>query len=796
MSKTARKHLTAAILFAILVLTAFAFRTYHYNTSVYQLNAIIGDVPQAERQLPPDFFKRFLPYRHNNFSPFTIESAMMFGYAKDIANGKSVPEHDTRLSGIEDIPPYAQMNMALEWALGYSYRIWKSVFPPSPPADYELKYQDDPFMPQFMSAALRLWASLTAGLIFLWLVTLRTPKLCAFGGGFLYAVSTAAIARATGQDIVRGEFCIPLIMICFVTASSINIRPSKWKYPLLFICCAAAFTAWDLSRMIFSAWAAVEILRFLAGMRVTKQRAAVWCVIASAVALNCAFVPFNITYSLWRAELVWVLFPTLAAAFAFALRAESRKRKTRFIVRAAVAFAMPLALYFAWANVINTPEYASNYSHFSEALKAKVQFDNVKPNDPAKLSYDARILWTPSMHSATWETAVTFFPSALCGYDIKFAPLRLMLGYMPLMLSFFALLLVSSLLFSVPRRELIRRAGSLLLPCLFTAGFIAGFIYIVRYHEFLIIFLALSVPLLLQAHLAAFGRKSPPQDAVSEAYTKIYSRRKLLLCIRITLCAVFVSILLWEAFISLRRTRRYTGDVAMADTAHLIEWFRSRGDSVAGKGVAANITTGPMLFAYAGTGVVMNPQFGLKRIRDATEEYLNILYHSVNERDLADYCEKHNARYVLFVRANPDDNPFASNAFEMERLKNAPERVKAAYKSAKEAAWVYSNRYIANSPSVKSGVIARTMYYRPETMNYFVPIPPPEHLRGMAKTYTVFKYIGTKDRKASVDALLKARLDETKCAAYLKESLELDPSNEDAKELYRDIYNKNYTPGL
>ena len=72
------------ILFLFILLLAFSFRTYHYNRSVQMLNEIIGEVPKAERQ-HPSFFEHFLPTRHNNFSPFTIESAMMFSYAQDIA---------------------------------------------------------------------------------------------------------------------------------------------------------------------------------------------------------------------------------------------------------------------------------------------------------------------------------------------------------------------------------------------------------------------------------------------------------------------------------------------------------------------------------------------------------------------------------------------------------------------------------------------------------------------------------------------------------------------------------------
>ena len=75
-------------------------------------------------------------------------------------------------------------------------------------------------------------------------------------------------------------------------------------------------------------------------------------------------------------------------------------KNPRWVPRLMLGLLLPLALYGIWSVSINTPEYASNYSHFSEAMKAKFEFYNVKPKDPSKLSYDARILWTPSMAKA------------------------------------------------------------------------------------------------------------------------------------------------------------------------------------------------------------------------------------------------------------------------------------------------------------------------------------------------------------------------------------------------------------
>lgn len=82
------RRLWNTFLFLFILLTAFSFRTYHYNTSVLMLNEIIREVPQQEQDRR-SFFELFLPLRHNNFSPFTIESAMMYSYSQDIAEGKA-----------------------------------------------------------------------------------------------------------------------------------------------------------------------------------------------------------------------------------------------------------------------------------------------------------------------------------------------------------------------------------------------------------------------------------------------------------------------------------------------------------------------------------------------------------------------------------------------------------------------------------------------------------------------------------------------------------------------------------
>ncbi len=693
-----KKTYLTILLFLVCTAAAFFVRTWHYNTSVYELGKIIGDVPVQALSEPGIF-----PVFHPNFSPFTIESAMMYSYAKDIALGKGVPARDPLLNGLEYIPPYGQMNMGLEWFLGWGWRIKNAIAPDPEPTANELRFQDYPRMAQWMSGQLRLWASLTSGLIFLWLVAMGCPRRFAVIAGLLHAVSPAAVARSTGQDIVRGEFCIPLILMSFILLYSICRNPKIWKYICLFLTAALAFVTWDLCQMLFGCWAAYEILRYVLGRRMTKPRLYAWTVIAAAILFNAAFVPFNQVYSLWRSQIVWTVLPVLFLCFLPFFQ------KRKWFVRTEAAAGLFLVFHLFWACVINTPEYASNYSHFSEAMAAKLQYWNEKPLNPEKLSYDARILWTPSMTSATWESAGTFFPT-LRMYDISFRPLRFLLGDVPVGLGLFLILLAGTFLLAPVRKTVKRNSESSLLPILFTLGFLIGFIYIIRYHEFLIIFLSMSLALLCRDYRQA-GMK--------------FSGLPFLL---------FCALLCYETWISCKTRRQYTGDVAMRDTAALIEWMRNKKELFAGYGVAANITTGPMLRAYAGTGVAANPQFGIKVIRDATEEFLKILYHGT-EQDLADYCRRRNTRFVLIRRVNPDEVPPILVPGLIQRAAKSPAQ-HAQLKRLYTAAWVYSNRYIANAPVIAPDALYRRLYSNDPNLKYFRLVDQP------VGNYAIFEYTG------------------------------------------------------
>ena len=759
------KHLWNAFLFLVILLTAFSFRTYHYNTSVQMLNNkdILGEVPQKE-QIHRSFFERFLPLRHNNFSPFTIESAMMYSYSQDIAEGKGVPARDETLKHMEDIPPYAQMNMALEWFLGWGWRLKQLVAPDPEGTPRERLFQDHPYMAQWMSMQIRLWASLTTPLIFVWLLLLGCPRKLAFCGGFLHAVALSAIARSTGQDLVRGEFCIPLITLTFVLTAWCSSRARVWKTVPIFATVFLAFVAWDLCQMIFSAWALTETLRAVLGYRMRRGLLYSWIAIAAAVLLNALVVPFNVTYGLIHAPILWVAIPLLFCAYGAQVAAD--RLELTGGRRLALRLALPvlaLVLYMAWAQFGNTPEYASNYSHFSEAMKAKLQFNNVKPANALLLSYDARIMWTPSMHSATWEIASSFFPSLILGRTLQFGLFRFLFGLLPVTLALYAVLMLGLTLFHIPRSEFAKTLSRTFFPNVFTLGFIVGFIYIVRYHEFVILFLSVSLPMLICSYLRAF-RHAPWKVDPAEACTVIFDRPRLLKFFRGVLIGVFSFVLFWETIVSVGTPRRYTGDVAFRETAMLIMWFRQHKDAVAGKGVAANFTIGPMLKAYAGTGLVMNPQFGMKRIRDATEKYLHAMFHG-SELDLARYCGEYGADYVIYN------------------------------KGAVFSYSIYSNRYIAGANEIKADSIVNLMISDPDSLHWFYRLDVPRGLEEINRVYTVFKVISPEAKRESVrlGALGRSELNlgrKESAAELARQAVELDPTAEGPRLLYFETHGR------
>jgi hypothetical protein len=137
--------------------------------------------------------------------------------------------------------------------------------------------------------------------------------------------------------------------------------------------------------------------------------------------------------------LLLVLLPSLLTV----LLCGRKSPRMRVPGRLLLTLLLPGILFLGWNFCIKTPRYVSHYSHFSELTRAKIKFHNVKPRDPDLLSYDARMMWTPAMHSADWKILTTFFPSfGVIGIRTPVKAWNNVIAWIPFSLGLFYLLLL------------------------------------------------------------------------------------------------------------------------------------------------------------------------------------------------------------------------------------------------------------------------------------------------------------------------------------------------------------------
>ena len=700
--------LRTILLFLLVVLAAFAMRTHNYNREVRAIASIIP-APGMKSQT---FFGQFLPVTHLNFVPYSIECAMMYGYIQDIASGKGVLSSDPNLHGLEDIAPYRQMIMGLEYFVGYGYRLKNLFFKDPAPSPEQKRYQDNVYLAQWTALQLRLWIAFSSGFIFLLLKILHCKSSLAFFGGLLHAVAIAAIARSTGQDIIRGSFALPMLSAMLLLLYSCYLKGRLIHYILLGLTAFLAFSTWDLSLGIFSALTIWEICRYLASGKISRRRKNAWILMSCAVVCSSLLIPFNQTYQTIMSPLCVILLPLLMLCCCLGSGVTFRKRFFILLFSAGL-------LFLFWNFAVKTPHYVSHYSHFSQLTKAKLQFNNIKPRDPAKLTYDARMMWTPAMHSATWKILSAYFPALGSVIPLRsvFKFFNNLFTCVPLSLGSFYLLLLLGPFFQTAASVMKRNNPRNLFFYGFTFVFTVGFIYIVRYHEFLILFLCISLPLLLSDLGTALRirRAVPGISPKEKLFLKFLKGGSVCLCL---------AMVLLEMSVSLFGRRNYSGEIALRETAQLIAWFRS--EKIPGKCVITDFSLGPMLKCYAGCAIALQPQFGLERIRRPVEEFLKEMYHG-SEESLAEFCTKLRADFLVY------------------------------HKGYAGPAHIYSDRYIANARRLKDTSPANLMRYRKDRLIWFYPVEPPEEFRSVSGVYTVYRLIRKEDRLTAAQLCFKAQ---------------------------------------
>jgi hypothetical protein len=764
--KKTRKLFIPLMFFCVFVFS-FSMRTYIFEREEARIGGCYKDMPQPKT---------------GPFMPFFIESAIMYSYASDVASGKGIPKYDRRLPASGKVRVCEQDTVGLEYFLGYGYRLKNMIFP-SPKLEPDVQvYEDNPYFTNWARLQIRLWASTVPALIFLFLIVMRCPWIIALAGGILTVVAPAAIARYTGQDIVRGEFCMPILMSVFVIGYWYLGRPSNKKLVLLGVTAFFAMATWDMCQICFGIWGLSEIIRIACGGKTNRKRIKLWTVIFAAVILAAILIPYHRVHRLIFSPLVLCIMPMIVFASLSTFRSSYRKR----LIVIAASLVLTVSL---WWTISRVSSFSESYGHFGNLLLAKLHYLNVKPANPLLLDFDSRILWTPAMHSADRLILREFFPFAI--YAV---PLLMILAA-----------------FSVKNRKHFFSTDMprLYLPLFMTAFYFMAFIFVVRYHTFAILFLGILLPLLfndwirnLKNHKLQFtfiwggfltmialsiisvllfrGNFTVssrfvtlfvvlPGIFIAGGALSVFLARKYFSAAFVTKLEksaifAFLGLILFTEFSqSMSMVRNYDG-YYISETAGLIQWFRAEG--VENEVFLTDFTISPLLKAYCGGAIILQPKFELGQTRMKVEKYINEIFHG-NEKSFSTFCSDNGARYYVFDRGHAGDMG------------------------------IYSSRYCAAALKIENDSPVNRMFMpqEREKLRWFYEIEPPPELKFVSRKFIVFKVISPEDAKKAVKWTMDAKkfLDNgniDQAARLSKAAVFADPVATNTRLLYIQLYGK------
>ena len=535
-----------------------------------------------------------------DFVPFSVESAMMYGYLRAFADGRTLAGTDPALP---DMPHYRiaeQMSLNLEYVGGLLLRAKRALAGRGERGAYE----DCPEESRLVRYWFTLHIALAAALLFLLLRALHLPWFPALGGALIEVFSAAALGRYTGEDLIRGAFALPFLtaFLLFLVKAE---RSRHWLWRVaLFGSVFLSAAAWDASQILIGAVALWEILRRVAGGAPSAKRRNLWLLCHLALVLAALLLPYQRAHGAFFSPVVlWVLPGAWLVNWCGG-------PKAHFWRTLGVLLLLGIA---AWT-VMHFAPFRDNYSHFGELLQAKIRFANRLPRDPALLTFDQRYLWTPELHSADWHLTRMVFPWAL-----------------PL----WAVLAVGAMLAGPAKRwrrgrrpdaSFRRRfAGDAWRFGGLTAGFFLTFCFFARFRDMTTLLLAVALPLVL----ALWMNRSARQGALR--------RRGYWLGAVLILAAAGLE---WRNSIHLRRGR----PDGMAATAELIRVLRQA--DLNGAVMLGDMQISPLLKCYAGASILIQPKYELPEVRAITREYLETFFRG-SLRDFSDFCARHHVDYVV-----------------------------------------------------------------------------------------------------------------------------------------------------
>ena len=540
--------------------------------------------------------------------PFTLESALHYRRVKMVFDTGRLPERDAMIQYPDGVNPRTTYTVGAE----YVYAALARCFPSRIPVADRIRWIEGAFF------------SLGVPILALGLYGWRRNVPAALAGALFYAVSISSVIRSTGQELSHENFAIPLLLVhwaAFVTAPEIRRRMGRWAIEAV----SSAFLAlalcnWDMIQFYVGAHWFYRLWRLVrrSGSDPAGITSAAWIEYAGLV-LAGVLNPYHHAQG-------WLLsIPMGLAHAAVLLSITSRwidRMAHRFHLSGSWARLMCVAVVLmllcggrAWAGP------AGAYGHFAELLWAKLRYFNVKPDDPTRLTFNQRILWTPALHSTDWRSALQLFPALMA-------------------LTFPAMALV----FASTKYRHDARAGELV--WIWSLSLVAFWLFS-RFHVYLSLFSCI---------------------AIGYGMTLLGPARRW---IRIGAGALVGIGLFAEAAHTLQQPGRWGRvNVYFKELNELTNWLQRE---AAPDPVLANFGVSGSIAAYGKCAVLLHPKFENETLRERVREYGETLFKGT-EKEFRDWADAHGARYYVYAFGEfSREHPELQMRYFVNQLDPAPE---------------------------------------------------------------------------------------------------------------------------
>ncbi len=517
------------------------------------------------------------------FLPFTGESALLYRYAEMVAENRRIPELDVSAQYPEGLSPKRELSLGFEFVAGGIYRLF---FKERMEFHSFIRYFTPFFFSTGVFALFLIIMQLTQG-------TSHARGLMVVGaitGALFYAVSLPAVIRATGQEISRENYCLPLLFfhIYFLIKYMRDRRISSSLPAGLLLFVSLAF--WEGAQVYFYILALFMILNFVLE-RGDFRWLSGFAVITGFALLAGTSIPYLRSHFFIASIPVLVSCAIVACGYLLKKVPHLKHRNGKNLLL--VSLILILAL-----TIPSFSEHAKTYSHMRSLLWYKLRFLNQKPYDPNLLPLDVRILWTPALTSPSGRTVVFHFST----------------------------LLILSVLSTAPVIRQIFRRGIEPEEEFLLVNLLMFFLLYLMFHRmevFLIFFMCVFI-----------GRWV--------STTVQYPKRKAIA----VYCLIFLCIL-FEGSKVAANVDSIGRPVDYRAAKDLISWIRKETpqESV----ILSHFSLSPPILLYTGRKIVLHPKFESPLIREKVNEYLFALFDH-NEEKFYSFCQKVGADFFIFPR--------------------------------------------------------------------------------------------------------------------------------------------------